>query len=299
LKETVPVILDTDIGSDIDDAVALAYLLAEPRCDLLGVTTVTGDVTKRAALAQLLCEAAGKPSIPVHCGAPGVLLDGPGQPGVPQYEAVRDLAHRIDLPPATAVEFLRRTIQERPGEVTLLSVGPLTNVALLFATDPETPALLRQWVSMAGDFTGAGVQKNEWNARCDPLATAVAFRHQTPRHRHFGLNVTLRCRLAADEVRRRFTGPLLGLVAKMAEVWFSDRDEIAFHDPLAAVAVFEESLCEYRRGVVSADSPTGSTSFVEAPDGHDYVASDVRPEGFFEAFFAPFEVEPGAKRGAA
>ena len=292
MNETVPVILDTDIGSDIDDAVALAYLLAEPRCDLLGITTVAGDVAKRAALAQLLCEAAGKPWIPVHCGAPGVLLNGPGQPGVPQFEAVRELAHRVDWPPATAVEFMRRTIQERPGEVTLLSVGPLTNVALLFATDPETPALLRQWVSMAGDFTGARDQKREWNARCDPLATAVAFRHTTPRHQHLGLNVTLRCRLTAGEVRLRFTGPLLELVAKMAEVWFSERAEIVFHDPLAAVAVFEESLCAYRRGVVSVDPLTGSTSFVEAPDGHDYVAADVRPEAFFEAFFARFDVEP-------
>jgi inosine-uridine nucleoside N-ribohydrolase len=120
MADQIPVLFDTDIGSDIDDAVALAYLLAEPRCDLLGVTTVTGDVAKRAALVQLLCEAAGRPDIRIHCGASAVLLDGPGQPEVPQYETVQHLAHPTDWPQGTAVDFLRQTIRERPGEITLL-----------------------------------------------------------------------------------------------------------------------------------------------------------------------------------
>jgi len=152
LAETIPILLDTDIGSDIDDAAALAYLLRQPRCELVGITTVTGDVAKRAALCQVLCDAAGKGDVPIHCGASSVLLHGPGQPAVPQYAAIESRAHRSGWPAYTAIEFMRDAIRSRPGEITLLSVGPLTNVALLFALDPEVPSLLRAWVSMAGQF---------------------------------------------------------------------------------------------------------------------------------------------------
>src|SRR5437870_13380354 len=109
----VPLVLDTDIGSDIDDAVALAYLLRQPRCELLGVTTVTGDVGQRAALCDVICRAAGRQDVPIHAGASPVLLLGPGQPRVPQYEAIRDRPHRRDVVPGDAVEFLRRTIRSR------------------------------------------------------------------------------------------------------------------------------------------------------------------------------------------
>src|SRR5438477_11649802 len=95
----VPLVLDTDIGSDIDDAVALAYLLRQPRCELLGITTVTGNVAQRAALADVLCRAAGREDVPIHAGAPEVLLIGPGQPRVPQYAAVADRPHRAECPP--------------------------------------------------------------------------------------------------------------------------------------------------------------------------------------------------------
>src|SRR5439155_18276962 len=102
-KARVPLVLDTDIGSDIDDAVALAYLLRQPRCELLGVTTVTGNVAQRAALCDVICRAAGRDDVPIHAGASDVLLFGPGQPKVPQYEAVAGRPHRSDFPTNTAV----------------------------------------------------------------------------------------------------------------------------------------------------------------------------------------------------
>jgi len=280
----IPILLDTDIGSDIDDALALAYLLRQPRCELLGITTVTGDVAKRAALAQMLCEAAGRDDIPIRCGASQVLLSGPGQPRVPQYDAVRSLPHRLDWPAATAVDFLRETVRRRPGEITLLSIGPLTNVALLFALDPAIPPLLKSWVSMGGAFSPAS-ERVEWNCACDPISTAVAFRARPPRRVHVGLDVTLRCRMPAAEVRPRFKGPLLGLVLQMAEVWFARRAEIVFHDPLAAALPFKPELCRLERGTVAVDAGSGRTSFMPSPDGEDEVATDVDPDGFFEEFF--------------
>src|SRR5688572_21708164 len=126
MPEPIKLLLDTDIGSDIDDAVCLSYLLHQPRCDLLGVTTVTGTTPQRAALAEVLCQRAGK-KVTIHAGSPGPLLTGPGQREVPHYEAIGNRPYRRDYPPHSAVEFLKQTIRAHPHEVTLLAIGPMTN----------------------------------------------------------------------------------------------------------------------------------------------------------------------------
>ena len=291
----VPLVLDTDIGSDIDDAVALAYLLRQPRCELLGVTTVTGNVAQRAALCDVICREAGRDDVPIHAGAPEVLLFGPGQPQVPQYEAIAGRPHRTEFPPNTAVEFLRRTIRERPGQVTLLTIGPLTNIGLLFATDPEAAALLKQLVLMCGVFTGGGDHgpgDREWNAMVDPIATAMVFRARPPRLLSVGLEVTTRCRLPAEECRRRFraAGGPLAIVADMAEVWFRGGDAITFHDPLAAAVIFEPQLCTYAAGHVTVETQSerlaGLTSFCRQQSAAPHrIAVSVDPEAFIRHYF--------------
>jgi purine nucleosidase len=293
--ERIPVLFDTDIGSDIDDAVCLAYLLKQPRCELLGVTTVTGAVTDRASLCDVICRAAGREEVPIHAGASSVLFSGPGQPRVPQYEAIRDRPHRRDFAPGAAIEFMRRTIRERPGEVTLLAVGPFTNVALLFATDAEIPSMLRDLVIMGGVFTPVGdfgPGSREWNAMCDPLATAIMFKARPPRFTAIGLEATTRCRLSADECRQRFgaAGGPLAVVAEMAEIWFRGRQQITFHDPLAATTIFQRDLCDYAEGLVSVavreEGLGGLTHFNRRGDEKPHtIATGVDPDRFFKHYF--------------
>jgi inosine-uridine nucleoside N-ribohydrolase len=291
----VPLLFDTDIGSDIDDAVALSYLLRQPRCELLGVTTVTGGVNRRAALVEIIAAAAGRTDVPIHTGAGQILFTGPGQPQVPQYEAVKNRPHRKDYPPNTAIEFMRQTIRSRPGEVTLLAVGPMTNLALLFATDPEIPALLRQVVLMCGVFTanaGHGPGAREWNALVDPLATAVTYKARPPRFTSFGLDVTQKCVMDADVCRRRFAraGGPLAVVAEMAEDWFKHSKNITFHDPLAAVGVFHPDVCVYKEGEVSVDvrgPRPGMTLWDEGGTEKPHrIAVEVDPDRFFDEYFA-------------
>ena len=292
MPDAIPVLFDTDIGSDIDDAVALAYLLRQPACELLGVTTVTGDTGRRAALAEIVCRAAGRQDVPIHAGARDVLLHGPGQPNVPQYEAVKDTPHRTDWPPNAAVDFLRRTVRDRPNEITLLAVGPMTNLAALFAADPEIPSLLKRIVLMCGVFTGHGPGAREWNALVDPVATALVYKHGAGNLLSVGLDVTTRCRLPADECRRRFgqAGGGLAPVAEMAEVWFKGTPQITFHDPLAAALVFAPDLCRYRAGAVSVpveDGPFAGMTRWKADDGGPHtIATEVDPERFFEHYFS-------------
>ena len=135
---SIPLLLDTDIGSDIDDAVCLAYLLANPSFDLLGITTVSGDTVQRAQLASVLCRIAGR-RIPIHPGRRRTLFDEEMQPHVPQARALDRWAHDTTFTQGEAVEFLRHTIRSRPGEITLLGIGPMSNLAALFAADEATP----------------------------------------------------------------------------------------------------------------------------------------------------------------
>jgi purine nucleosidase len=281
------VLLDTDIGNDIDDAVCLAYLLAQPRCELLGITTVTAAPDLRARLASVLCRNAGR-HVPIHPGAADPLVGPPVQESPPQAVVLDRWEHDSSFPSEPAVDFLRRTIRAHPGEVTLLTIGPLTNVALLFAADPAIPALLDSLVSMGGSYA-RGSEEVEWNLHCDPPAAAQVFSVSGPIHRAIGLNVTSRVRLPAEEFLERCEAPALRPVADMAQSWFGHRADVVFHDPLAAATIFEPDLCTFAAAEVTVDSSAGplagSTRWRPKPDGRHQVAVDVRPEAFIEHYF--------------
>ncbi len=289
--ERLKVLFDTDIGSDIDDAVALAYLLSQPRCDLLGVTTVTGEPGLRAEMVSAMCRHVGRDDIPIHCGSPEAMFIRMRQDRAEQAAALGDRPRQRAFPPGTAVEFLRRTIRAHPGEITLLAVGPLTNIGLLFALDPEIPALLKQVVLMCGRFHDQ--MGGEWNAIGDPHATALVYgagcQHRPVRHVSYGLDVTLKCTLPADEVRQRFKAKVLEPVLDFAEVWFRRAPRVCFHDPLAAASLFEPALCTYAQGLVRVPvvEPTaGWTVFDSQPaDKPHTVASGVDPAAFFAHYF--------------
>lgn len=289
--ETLPVLLDTDIGSDIDDAVALAYLLRQPRCEMLGITTVSGESDKRAALADAVCQAGGRDNVPIHVGTASSLLLGHTQPHAPQAEALTERwPHRNFGTENTAVAFLRDTIRARPGEITLLTIGPLTNIALLFALDPEIPGLLKQLVMMGGWFFDRPAP--EWNILCDPHAAQMVFAAPVPILTAVGIDVTDHCKLPAEECRQRFgqAGGALELVSAMAEVWFRHVPQITFHDPLAAALLFEPSLCtlEAHKVAIELVSPRvpGQTWAARDTDANPHqLATTVDSEAFFEHYF--------------
>ncbi|MFH1567844.1 MAG: nucleoside hydrolase [Gemmatimonadota bacterium] len=283
------VLLDTDIGSDIDDAVCLAYLLAQPECDLLGITTVTGEPERRAMMASALCRAAGR-QVPIYPGAAAPLLVEQQQKQAPQAAALERWPHDRAFPAGEAVHFLSRTIRRHPGEVTLLAIGPLTNVGLLFATDPEVAPLLKRLVLMCGAFARAG---REWNAMGDPHATAITYRAPVAAHRSIGLDVTLQVRLDAAAVRQRFTAAPLRPVLDFAEVWFRSSPVLTFHDPLAAVTIFDEGVCGFEAGEVSVETQgalgAGLTVWRPGVEPRPHqVATTVDAARFFERYFAVF-----------
>lgn len=286
------ILLDTDIGSDIDDAVCLAYLLAQPECDLLGITTVSGEPVERAMIASALCQVAGK-QIPIYPGAAEPLLGPQRQPQAPQARALDRWPHTTTFPRGEAIEFMRQTIRRHPGEVLLLAIGPLTNVALLLASDAEIAGLLRGLVLMCGVFTNRlpGAGPREWNALCDPHATAIVYRARPAVHRSIGLDVTRQVTLQADEVRQRFQGPLLQPVLDFSQVWFEQRTTLTFHDPLAAATIFDEQICSFERGTIEVELTSerlAGLTYWQPGTGPHEVALGVDPARFFDHFFAQF-----------
>ena len=294
------VLLDTDIGSDIDDALCLAYLLANPACELLGITTVTGDTVQRASLASALCRVAGK-TVPIFPGRREPLLIPQQQPHVPQAAALARWPHAPEFARGMAVEFLRATIHANPGEVVLLGIGLMTNIAALFAADEEAASRLKGLVLMCGAFSNrvVGLPLREWNATLDPEAAAVVYAARPAVHRSVGLDVTAQVTMPADAVRARFArSALLRPVLDFAEVWFQTVDRITFHDPLAGATIFDEAICGYERGTVEVERQStrlaGLTHWKPAAGDNaapHEVALTVRPEAFFEHYFSFFPAE--------
>lgn len=287
------VLFDTDIGNDIDDALALAYLLSEKRCELMGVTTTSGQGALRAEMVSAICHNAGRPEVPVHVGLPVPLYTEDLQPIAYQAAALKDWKRDSFGDTPTAIDFMHRVITENPGEINLLSVGPMTNIGALFLAHPEVPRLLKSVILMCGLFFDSPGGEN--NACCDPYATAAVygnnFRERPVRHVSYGINVTRQVYLPREEARKKLSGvKVLEPVADFAEVWFRTRERITFHDPLAAVGLFDPDVCKYKSGFVkvSLHAPTmGWTVFnSDSAEKPHLAASEVDPERFFKAYFS-------------
>lgn len=282
------ILLDTDIGTDIDDAVCLAYLLANPECRLLGITTVTGEPEKRAMLASALCRHAGK-DIPIFPGAEQPMVVPLKQKVAQQASRLGRWSHATTFPRGEAVEFLRTTIRENPGEITLLTIGPLTNIGLLFSVDPEVPQLLRGLVMMCGRFRDPipdGYGPLEWNAIGDPHATAIVYRSPVARLRSVGIDVTHKVFRSAVDFRERYRPvDLMAPVLEFAEEWFNEWPGTTYHDPLAAATIFGGNICRFDQGAVSVDlvpPEEGLTRWTVKDNGPHEIAVSVDHDGFFE-----------------
>ena len=176
------VIIDTDGG--IDDAAALWWALTDPRIDLIGVTTVEGVVSAQRAARNVerLLAAAGRADIPVGVGSGGRL--GP----VPELRST-DFIHGADglgnTTPAEedhvyevryeAAELLHRLCAQSPGAVSIVSIGPLTNLARTIKRYPKWPASVREFIAMGGSAAAGGnaLPNGEFNVAADPVAASI------------------------------------------------------------------------------------------------------------------------------
>jgi inosine-uridine nucleoside N-ribohydrolase len=168
------IVLDTDIGTDIDDAWALGYVLKSPSLDLLGVTIADGDTAERARLACKLLARLGRTDVPVAVGrrTPAVPADRIDY----QFMWAEDFRGYSPVA-ATAVAFLADLIRTHPREITLVAVGPLQNIGDLVRLHPDVVPLVKRVVLMSGSIGASYYSPTavaEWNVKLAiPDAQAV------------------------------------------------------------------------------------------------------------------------------
>lgn len=281
------IILDTDIGCDIDDAIALTWLLRHPSCDLLGVTIVSGDVCLRARLASAICMKE-KRSIPIYMGASSPLAIFKEAEFPQQSSHLGEWSHEKEFPNTHAVTFMRNAICENPGQITLVAIGPLTNIALLFSIYPETAPLVKEIYIMGGTFFEK--PSLEWNIKFDPHAAHVVFSAPVPKIYTVGLNVTLQLFIGPEQSDAAFSRDGVPYLASLADDWFRDiSDRIYFHDPLATGVIFDKSLCEWQTGTVHVDLDSFMTGFTADENGRHIVAKNVDVAAYFDKYFQLFQ----------
>lgn len=160
-------LIDTDIGDDIDDALALGYALAKGY-DIIGITTVYREAGKRASIAKKMLDYAGRTDIPVYRGHDRVLSTEALTIGRLHYRA--DEIPEPTNDPDEAVTFIADCAERYGEELCLCAIGPQTNVALAWQRYPEKMKKVGLLAIMGGCFT---THHNEWNIACDPTAARV------------------------------------------------------------------------------------------------------------------------------
>jgi len=251
------ILVDTDIGygTDADDALALAYLLKQPACELLGITTVGLHSPWRAAMAEAICRGLGRTQIPIAAGADRPLQanrywrENPVRP----WPGTGSLAARRSYEPNRAVALMRRVIRAHPGQLTLVTIGQFTNLAMLQATDPEAVRMLKDRVSMGGHLADPpNPPKSECNVMLDPAAAAAVFRAMAGNFTLVPINPARGVKLAAPELDRVFSDTRLEAVRYACRGWGETRgkNHVGMADPLTVASLFEPSLLSAERGTV-------------------------------------------------
>ncbi len=289
------IIFDTDIGTDVDDFVALALLLNSPEVELVGVTCVYGDVLLRARMALKLLRLRGLTDVPVTMGATEPLLalrpiywgghEGQG------FLGAEDEA----LQPASefAVNFIVRAVMENPGQIHLLCIGPLTNAALALRQEPRLAENLAGLTIMGGAFQRSAhvyADYGEHNIVSDPEAAHIVSTSGAP-ITLIPLDVTLQVRVTSEgSARIREAGTSFHkALADQIDLYpfFASRGWTYMHDPLAMAALIRPQLVSLTP--LHVDVETGGrfaagVTFMRAPDAdwpeNARVALDVDVEGF-------------------
>lgn len=231
------VIIDTDIGDDIDDAFAVALALRSPQLEILGIATTFRDTQSRARLADHLLEQAGRSDIPVAAGKP-TSTDQPMS-----QQAYADNRPQRTYP--DAVEFILQQIRRHPHQVTLIAIGPLMNLGALIDRDPGTFCKLKRVVIMGGSINvGYGDQgaEAEWNIRNDVPSARKLFRSGVPVY-VMPLDATANLRMGPSDRQAIFMEhtPLTDALAELYHEW--GHETPVLFDAMTVAYILHQDLC--------------------------------------------------------
>lgn len=277
--QPTPVVLDTDIGGDIDDAFALALILRSPEIDLRGVTTVSGDTQARARIAAKMLWVDGRRNIPVAAGTPGSPMDAPQTQWADGFTSP-------ELLQESAVDLLRSEIDRAHGSLVIIAIGPLTNLAALLEKYPAEKPQIRRIVLMGGSIA-RGYYPNsgptpEYNIAADAHASQIVFSSGVP-ILMAPLDVTARTQLGEPERARIFAKhtPLTDALQALYALWGQPTPTL--HDPMAVGLFLDPALCTTRSLAVQVDDK-GMTRAVAGQPANAVVGVDNDPSRFISFY---------------
>lgn len=312
------IVLDTDMASDVDDALCLALAVASPEIELVAVTVVGRESRLRAQVTRKLLELAGAPEVPVFAGCRVPLLAGGGFNWYGhEGEGILEPGEEPHVEPEHAVDALERLLHEH-DDLELVAIGPLTNLAVALIKDPDLagrPARLSvmgghlRRVSYGGHEFAPGV---DYNLCSDPHASCVVLRAGMPTQL-VTADVTLETWITEGDLERIEAGgtPLHCALAKATRIWAPvwkrawrrrgcavGEDHVAFlHDPLTLASAYDDSFCGFehievettiRDGVlrtlphprpVEGTAPLRCATSVDAPRFREFFVERVRGLG--------------------
>ncbi|HEY2106178.1 MAG TPA: nucleoside hydrolase [Candidatus Binataceae bacterium] len=277
--QRTPIILDTDIGGDIDDAFALALVLASPELDLKAVTTVSGDTMARARIAAKMLSVAGRNEVPVAAGDPGKPSDIDQAPWAAGFTC-------SSLQKETAVELMSSVLARGHGQTVLVAVGPLTNLAALLRQHPESKRLIKRIVLMGGSIA-RGYYPNsgptsEYNIAADAAASQAVFSSGIP-ITMAPLDVTARLQLEGARLDKVFAAPS-PMSRALHELYLLWKQPVpTMHDPMAVSMLIDPSLSSTRMLSVQIGAD-GMTRSVPAGVPNALVGVEIEPAKFLDFY---------------
>jgi purine nucleosidase len=277
------VIIDTDIGDDVDDAFALALAVKSPELKILGVTTTFADTEMRAKLADRLLGEVGRPEIPVSAGKPTATKNPMSQ------RRYAEGGHFAKASHGYAVEFLLEQIRKYPGDITLIAIGPLMNLGTAIDRDPATFRKLKRVVLMGGSirrgygdlgYTAPVAAMAEWNIVNDVPSAQKLFAAGVPLF-VMPLDST---QLKLDEVKRGFLfsqgTPVTDALAVLYHLWGQETPTL--FDPMAVAFALRPDLCPVQGMHIRVDDKGFTREEPGTPNAQ--VCLDSNAEDFFKFY---------------
>jgi len=277
------IIIDTDIGDDVDDAFALALAARSPEFQILGVTTTFGDTETRAKIADRFLGEVGRSDIPVMAGRPTVTTNPMSQRRYAADSRFTKSQH------GSAVDFLLGEIRKYPGEITLIAIGPLVNVGAAIDKDAATFRKLKRVVLMGGSihrgfgelgYTPPVPPSAEWNIINDIAGAQKLFTVGVPLF-VMPLDST---QLKLDEVKRSFLfgqgTPVTDALAVLYHLWGQQTPTL--FDPMTLVFVLRPELCPVRPMHIRVDEQGYTREEPGTPNAE--VCLDSNSEDFFNFY---------------
>jgi len=281
----IPIILDTDLGDSIDDAMALAFALRSPELDVRAVTTVIDDVESKTRLAWKMLGIFNRRDIPLAMGATEPLLD----PVMATSSKEFDVLTRNDTIPDAArrraVDLIVDTLLQSRQKITVVAIGPLTNIALALKTDPRIKNNIERIVIMGGAYF---TSQAEYNFKRDRTAAEIVFQSGVP-ITAVGLDVTSLGKLREKDLDmlRLATDPTGQFIVRLLDLAEEETHEAhpTLHDPLAIAAIFRPDLVDFQPGIVNIPlSGGGQAIFKPQAASKTKVGSKVNAAAFLDLF---------------